>query len=56
MKITLEGINSRINETEELVSVLEDIGGNQCHVKKKKKSETVWETSTTMLSTPTFAL
>ena len=37
MKITLEGINSRINETEELVSVLEDIGGNQCHVTEKKK-------------------
>ena len=31
MKNTLEGINNRLNDTEEWISELEDSNGNHCH-------------------------
>ena len=40
MKIHLEGMNSRLNDTEKCISELKDNNGNYCHrTEKEKKSE-----------------
>ena len=59
MKNTLEGINSRITEAEELISELEDrvveiTATEQNKEKRMKKMRTVSDTSGTTLNTPTF--
>ena len=58
MKITLEGINSRITEAEEGISDLEDkiVEITTAEQNKKKEFRTVSETSGTTLSAPTFEL
>ena len=61
MKKTLEGINSRINESEEWISVLEDrvleiTATDQNKEKKRKETRTLYETSGTTSNTLTFAL
>ena len=61
IKNSLEGINSRITEAEERISDREDkiveiTTTEQNKEKRKKRIETVSETSGTTLNTPTFEL
>ena len=61
LKTTLEGINSRITETEEWISDLEyrmvEITAMEQNKEKQwKKLKTTWETSGKTLNGPTFTL
>ena len=61
IKNTLEGINSRISETEEWISELEDkmveiTSEEQNKVKRMKRARTVSETSGTISNAPRFEL